>query len=366
MPSGWLLWVRTGTLMAQRLDLGRRELTGDPVTLADPVAFDATVYAGAVSVSAAGLVAYRTSGANRRQLRWFDRMGKTMGVLGAPDENNLSVPKVSPDGRRVAVFRAVQGNTDIWLLDGARTNRFTFDAAVDNFPIWSPDGTRIVFDSNRKGTRNLYIKSASGAGNEELLLESTQDKNPTDWSVDGRFTLYHSNDPQTNADLWVLPLGGDRKPWLFLKTKFSERQGQFSPDGRYVAYMSNESGPMEVYIRPFAELAAGGGAATGGGQWQVSTAGGIFPRWRPDGKELYYLAPDGKLMAVSITARGATLEPGAPEALFATRIYGGGIDSNQGRQYDVTRDGRFLINTVLDDAATSPITLLLNWKPPAK
>jgi Tol biopolymer transport system component len=364
LSSGWLLWVRAGTLVAQRLDLERKALTGDPVTLADPVGFDAgNSAAGAVSVSAAGLVAYRAGGANRRQLAWFDRSGKALGVLGAPDENDLEAPRISPDGRRVAVARTVQGNADIWLLDGTRTSRFTVDTALDRFPIWSPDGSRIAFQSNRKSAFNIYQKPAGGAGAEELLVESPQDKYATDWSTDGRFILYHSNDPQTGRDLWVLPLEGDRKPWVFLKTSFEERVGQFSPDGRWVAYTSNESGRYEIYIRPFAAPAASGAAVnSAAGQWQVSTAGGIYSRWRPDGKELYYIGPNGEMMAAPIAAIGTTLEPGAPVALFPTRILGGGVDAGQGRQYDVTRDGRFLINTVLDDAS-SPITLLQNWRP---
>jgi hypothetical protein len=162
----------------------------------------------------------------------------------------------------------------------------------------------------------------------------------------------------------VVPAEGDRKPWAFLKTNFDEAAGKFSPDGRWVAYQSNESGRYEIYVRPFAEPgAAGSKAASAGGQWQVSTAGGMFARWRADGKELYYIGPDGRLMAATITVNGATLEPGTPVALFQTRIFGGGTDNNVGRQFDVSRDGRFLINTVLEDAA-APITLLQNWKPP--
>ena len=364
--AGWLLWVRTGALVAQRLDLEVKALTGDPVTLADPVAFDATAAASAVSVSALGLMAYREGGADGRQLAWFDGSGKALGAMGAPDKDNLTSPRVSPDGRRVAVYRTVQGNTDIWLLDGTRTNRFTFDAALDRYANWSPDGRRIVFESNRKGHRDLYQKSSSGAGAEELLVESAQDKNPTGWSADGRFILYNSADPQTARDLWVLPMGGDRKPWVFLKTRFEERFGQFSPDGRWVAYMSNESGRLEIYIRPFAAPAAPGGTGqAASGQWLVSTAGGIYPLWRHDGKELYYVGPNGEMMAAPITATGTTLQPGAPVALFPTRIYGGGVDNGLGRQYDVTRDGRFLINTVLDDGS-SPITLIQNWNPLGK
>ncbi len=364
--DGWLLWVRAGTLVAQRLDLTRAALTGDPVTLADPVATDAAVNGAAVSVSASGLVAYRTGAGSRRQLTWVDRSGQALGPLGAPDEHDLRYPSVSADGQRVVVARTVQGNMDLWLLDGARTSRFTFDAAVDRFPLWSPDGRRIAFDSNRAGTRDLYAKAASGADVEEVLMASPQTKIPTDWSADGRFLLYFSIDPQTNRDLWVLPLEGDRTPRVFLKTPFDERNGTFSPDGRWVAYESNESGRSEIYVRPFTGPAASGASGSQvGGQWQVSTAGGIFPRWRRDGGELYYLAPDGAMMAAPVTVAGVTLAPGAPVALFPTRVYGGGMDIAQGRQYDVTRDGRFLINTVLDEAA-APITLLMNWTPDAK
>ena len=204
-----MLFVRGGTLLAQRLDLTRRALTGDPVTVADPVAFDGTTFASAVSVSAAGLVAYRSGGANRRQLTWFDRAGKALGTVGAPDENSLTAPRLSPDGRRVAVYRTVQGNTDIWLLDADRTTRFTFDAAVS---IASPSGRRMGAGScstrTGRGHRDLYQKPSSGAGSEELLVESAQDKTANDWSADGRFLLYHSIDPQTSRDLWVLPLEG--------------------------------------------------------------------------------------------------------------------------------------------------------------
>ena len=361
-PNGWLLFIREGTLLAQRLDLGRKELTGDPVTIADPVVFDAFTFAGAFSVSAAGLVAYRSGGTDQHQLIWFDRSGKTLGTMGTPDANSLSGVSVSPEGLRAAVSRVVQGNTDVWLLDAARTMRFTFDPGRDWYPIWSPDGNRIVFDSNRNGYRDLYVKNSNGSGREELLVESTQSKSADDWSRDGRFLLYDSVDPQTQRDLWVLPMEGDRKPFVFLKTNFGERSGKFSPDSKWVAYMSDESGRYEIYVRPFSGSTA---AALAGGQWQVSTSGGVRPRWRPDGKELYYIAPDGKLMAVPVTTNGATFQPGTPVALFQTRIYGSGTDLNVGTQYDVTADRRFLINTVLEEA-NSPITLLLNWKPEAK
>jgi Tol biopolymer transport system component len=361
LPSGWLLWIRAGTLVAQRLDVERRMLTGEAATVADGVAF-VPLLAGAVTVSATGLVAYRSGAVLQRQLTWFDRKGSMLGTLGAAD-GNVRSPRVSPDGRRVIVTRVVQNNEDLWLWDGTRLSRFTFDAGRDIFPIWSSDGPGIVFDSNRKGTRNLYLKLIDGAPTEELLLESAQDKAAYDWSPDGRFLLYGSLDPQTGWDIWAMPLEGDRKPWPLVKTEFVERWPRFSPDGRWVAYMSNESGRNETYVRSFAAPeSSGGGAATASGHRQVSTAGGIFPLWRADGQELYYLGPDGALMAVPITSREPALEPGTPTMLFRTRILGGGVDQALGRQYDVTRDGRFLINTVTNDTSP-PITLIQNWAP---
>ena len=228
---------------------------------------------------------------------------------------------------------------------------------------------RMVYRSPRGTSGALYSKLTSGAGVEEELLRTDQSLAPTSWSADGRFLLYLAIEPETNADLWVLPMSGkaeDRKPFVFLKTPFREAYGTFSPDGRWVAYHSNESGRPEIYVRPFIPPGATGTVTTAaGGQWQVSAAGGLHPLWRSDGKELYYINPDGAMMAAPITVTRNSLEPGAPVVLFPTRIYGGGADIQLGRQYDVTADGRFLINTVLNEAA-APITLLQNWNPDAK
>ena len=360
--SGWLLWARAGTLVAQRLDVATAALTGEPVTVADGIVVDLEGRSVG-SVAATGLVAYRTAAGGQRQLTWVDRSGAPRGTIFDPDAT-LAYPNLSPDGRRVVVSRTVQGNFDLWLLDGARPIRFTFDAAPDTFPVWSPDGTRIVFRSNRTGVDDLYL--ASGAGVDERLVASKQVKTPESWSADGRFLLYRSIDPQTSLDLWVVPMSGDRTASVFLKTPAREGYSAFSPDGRWVAYESNESGRNEIYIRPFVPPAAGSKAqAPVGGQWQVSTAGGIYPRWHPGGKELYYLNPAGAMMAAPITVTGATLAAGAPVMLFTTRIVGGGEDTAQGRQYDVASNGRFLINRVLDSTA-APITLLQNWNPEAK
>jgi Tol biopolymer transport system component len=361
--SGWMLWVRAGTLVAQRLDVSKAALTGEPVTVADGVAVD-RLGRSAVSVAATGVVAYRTATGGQRQLTWVDRSGAARGTVFDPDAT-LAYPNIAPDGRRVVVSRTVQDNIDLWLLEGARKIRFTFHAAADGHPVWSPDGARIVFRSNRTGVDDLYQKLASGAGVDERLVASDQVKTPESWSADGRFLLYRSIDPQTSLDLWVVPMFGDSTPSVFLKTPFREGYSAFSPDGRWVAYESNESGRNEIYIRPFVPPAPAKPSAPAGGQWQVSTAGGIYPRWRSDGREVYYLNPAGAMMAAPITVIGATLEPGAPVVLFPTRVVGGGEDTAQGRQYDVAPNGRFLINAVLDSAA-APITLLQNWNPEAK
>ena len=352
--------MRAGTLVAGRLDVAQAALTGDPVTLAEGVVVDVSFRRSAVAVGGTGLVAYRTGAVRQRQLTWVDRLGTARGTVGDPDATFFN-PRVSPDGRRVAVARTVGDNQDLWLLEGGRTSRLTFDAASDSRAVWSPDGTRVAFRSNRTGAGDLYEKLTSGAGVEERIVASDQQMTPTSWSADGRFLLYNRNDPQNDADLWVVPMVGDRTPSALLKTPFREWVGAFSPDGRWVAYQSNESGPSEIYVRPF-----GPPGATGlGGRWQVSTAGGIYPVWRPDGQELFYLNSAGSMMAAPITVTGATLVPGAPVVLFPTRILGGGVDLQQGRQYDVTPDGRFLINTELDSAA-APITLLMNWHPEAR
>ncbi len=345
--------MQAGTLLAQRLDLEQRALVGNPVTVADPVGVDGFTGAVAVSVSATGLVAYRAGGASRRQLTWFDRSGKALGVVGAPDENDLLAPRLSPDGRRVAAHRTVQGNVDIWLLDADRTTRFTFDAALDRFPVWSPDGGRIVFDSNRKGSRDLYQRPSSSAGSEELLLESANRARRIGRPTAASSVISASIRKQRGTSGCCRSRGTGSR--LCFCRRPSMNAAAISPRmGAGWRTTSNVSGSYEVYVRSFPGP---------GGEWPVSTTGGLYPRWAPGGKELYYLAPDGTLMAAPIAVSGATLESGRPVALFRTRIVGGGTDVNLGMNYDIARDGRFLINTILGDTAASPITLLLNWRP---
>jgi eukaryotic-like serine/threonine-protein kinase len=364
-PDGWLLWVRAGTLIAQRLDLAQATLTGEPLSLAEGDAQEVNL--SAVSVANNGLIAYRTGTNQQSQLTWFDRTGTVLGFLGAPD-SSLIAPRLSPDGRRVAVGRFVQGNGDIWLLDGSRSSRFTFDGASDVFPVWSPDGSRIVFTSSPTGTLDVYQKPSNGAGEQTLLLSSDQAKVANSWSADGRFLLYTSVSPQTGRDLWALPMTGDPVPFVVVQAPFNERWGTFSPDGRWVAYQSDESGTFEVYVRAF--YAPGDNqtdsSATLSGQWQISTAGGVYPAWSPDGQELYYLDPAGNLRAAPFIAAGDTVEVGNPVTLFTPRVAGGVATPTNRSPYDVAGDGRFLISTVVGEVSTAPITLIMNWKPEAE
>jgi eukaryotic-like serine/threonine-protein kinase len=349
-PPNRLLFLRRGTLYGQTFDPARRSLSGDPVRIADQVS----------GYSSGGAVlAYRTgAAASNAQLTWFDRAGKALGTAGPADANAQSV-ELSPDGTRVAVHRVDEaGNTDVWLIDLSRNvmNRFTSETAVDNFPLWSPDGTRLIFGSNRSGPMNLYERSVSGAEPERQLFEPPVGlAASSDWSRDGRYLLYRAAGQNAQFDLWAVPLSGDRKPFAWLKTPFDEFNGQFSPDSHWVAYGSDETGRFEIYIQSF---------PTPGNKLIVSTGGGVEPRWRNDGKEIFYLAPDSTLMAVSIKASpdGKNLVLSAPSPLFQTRAFGGFANGVR-IQYAVARDGqRFLVNSTLrTDNNTSPVTVVVNW-----
>jgi serine/threonine protein kinase len=351
LPSGWLVRVHQSVLEAQRFDPSRGQLSGDPQILDRSVVTDALTLAGSFSASASGAIAWRSGAGRRSQLIWFNRSGQNLGLCGEPGDSTLFSPEISPDGQRVATMRGPIGSSDIWVLEGVRNTRFTLDPADDRYATWSPDGTRLAFASNRHGNYDLYEKAADGSGPEQLMLQSPEFKRPNSWSPDGRFLLFWA--AQNNGDLMVLPLSGDRKPFPFVNTPYDEQQGVFSPDGKWVAYQSDQSGRSEIYVRFF----PGPGAES-----QVSVGGGQSPRWRRDGKELYYISPDWKLMAVNVSARGGAFTAGEPQSLFQTHIN----QATNRQQYDVRPDGRILILTDLPDPSTEPIHLLLNWKPSAR
>jgi Tol biopolymer transport system component len=354
---GYVLFMRDDTLMAQPFDADRLELTGEAVPVAQGLQIGGvTGRTGAFSVSQTGVLVYQAgSGDIRSQLIWFDRTGKQMATLG--DQADHGGVELSPDGARAAVsiLDPARRTRDLWLYDVARglRTRFTFDPAEEGSAVWSPDGSRIGFNSARKGTLALYVKAASGAGNEEPLLDDALNLIPTSWSSDGRSVLYFNTQggSLSASDLRVLPLSGDRKAAVLLQTPFNEGNGRFSPDGRWTAYQSNESGRNEVYVAPFPGP---------GGKWQISTAGGSFPRWRRDGRELYYLAPDNNLMAASVSGDGAAFQVGVVRALFEVRVRA--VPVGGGYPYDFSADGqRFLVNTLMQEAASAPITVVVNW-----
>jgi WD40 repeat protein len=357
--SGQLVFVREGTLVAQPFDAARLALTGDPLMLAQQVGSYRDT--GFFAISANGVLVYRTVDTDA-QVTWFDRQGNLSGRASEPGRYRSAA--LSADGTHVAVSRANPQDTskaDLWLIDlsrGSGATRFTLGGseAVAEFPIWSSDGTRVLFSFRNS---SIYQKLASGERDEEDMLHASTARliKPTSMSPDGHFLLYAATDQNTTRwGLWVVPANLATNdlmpaPVPFAHSAFDTEQGRFSPDGRWVAYMSNDSGAYEVYVRAFTADFSGG-SASAGGSVLVSRGGGSAPRWRGDGKELFYLAPDGKMMRVEVAA-GQEFRGGTPVPLFQTPP--GAIVG------DVTADGkRFLLVTPVGQSA-APFTVVLNW-----
>jgi eukaryotic-like serine/threonine-protein kinase len=370
---GYVLFVRgasgngaRGTLMAQPFDTRRFELTGEAVPIAERVS-NTSFWA-----SGAGVLAYMTDpqatvltgsrGNIWGQLTWFDRQGKALGAVG--DSGLYRSLAISPNGKRVAFERVDLQNArsrNIWLYEFARgvTTRFTFDSSWDSNPVWSPDGSHIAFGSQRDGTFDLYQKASNLAGEDEPLFKSGLDKVPSSWSPDGRFLLYYFvNAP---SEVWGLPLGGvarDRTPVRLMHSELDGRRARFSPDGRWIAYASSESGNSEIYVRPFDTSSAMGSSSAGGtavtGKWMVSKDGGDSPLWRGDGEELFYLSRDGMAMTVAVST-GGVFQAGIPKALF--KVPPGVLF------WDVTADGkRFLMTAPSAAGVQAKFTVVLNWQ----
>jgi Tol biopolymer transport system component len=295
------------------------------------------------------------------KLEWVGRGGKVLGTLGEP----VTFPsdlRLSPDQKRLALAIFEGSNRDVWIYDVARglRTRFTFDPLLDDGPLWSPDGSAIVWSSRRSGFWALFRKPSDGSGTDQILYGDSADfgnKIATSWSPDGKFLLYTTNHVTTGNDVWVLPLtseqpGAPPKPFPFVQSPFQEGYAVFSPDGKWVAYQSNESGQLEVYVIPFNGVSSGAG-----GKRQISNHGGASPRWRADGKEIFYLS-SGQLMAADVNIRNGTLESGRIQVLF------GGIGTTAGYPYDVSRDGqKFIVVRDLEreTSGAPPLTLVQNW-----
>ena len=356
--NGHVIFVRDGTLMAQRFDPDRLVLKGDAAPLVEQVQIAGLVTTGvaaAFTVSETGVLAYQTGSTVLSQLAWLDREGRELAKIGeAADFADLAL---SPDGTRaaVSVLDLAIGTRDIWLFDLGRglRQRVTFDPGDDIAPVWSkPEGDRLFFSSRRQGNTQLYESALRGAGDDRLLFEDSLGKYASSLSPDGRFLAYvRGGGIIRRSDVWMLPLAGERRAVPLLQTEFAESQPQFSPDGQWLAYMTNESGRQEVYIRPFAR---------DGDKVQVSTAGGGWPRWRRDGKEIFYLAPDRAIVAVPVSRQGSRLEIGAGRPLFTMRT------RPQARldayNYDASADGRrFLVNTFVEQSTSAAINIVINW-----
>ncbi|MBI4476281.1 MAG: PD40 domain-containing protein, partial [Acidobacteria bacterium] len=348
---GYLLYVRENTLLARPFDGRTAQVSGEAVPVAEDVVTTGPGYAS-FAASTTGTLTYLT-GTSKADLAWYDRSGKRLASLPTPAGHSSDVV-LSPDGAHIALSARGQG-FDVWVIDGVRnsTSRLTFSSADQVSPTWSPDGLRIAFAERSATSVSLKVRARSGSGAEETLAANLK---PTfvalwDWTRDGRFMVYGDNDPQTGLDIWALPLTGDRKRVPIVQGESIQVQASVSPDGRWLAYTSLESGKAEIYVQSF---------PSGGGRWQVSTNGGVQSRWRSDGKEIFFLGLDGTLMTAPITP-GPSFQAGLPVPLFRMRVPGGPNAPAIGN-YAPSADGqRFVVNMLRDEAAFSSYVVVLNW-----
>ncbi len=351
--AGYLIFLRGEKILAQRFDAEARSIRGDPVTLAEQGNRLLSNYYAPLSVCEDKWLIYQSAGSPNTQLVWVDRSGRQLSLVGAPGYYRWLT--LSPNGAQVILerFEPQKVGNDIWLFDLAREtyDRLTSDSSHNIIPLWSPDGKQISFGSNREGFFAIWQKGVNGNDDKEELVfkEEARSIYQTDWSNDGKYFVCWKEGEKTASDLWLLPLSGDRQPKPYLTTQFDERWGKVSPDGRWLVYQSNESGRNEIYVQAFPEP---------GRKVIVSKGGGTLPRWRRDGRELYYVAPDDKLMVVPVEP-GANFGTGTPVPLFEVGSYG---RRNNRYVYDVSADGqKILLLRPLEDATTRPLTVVQNW-----
>jgi Tol biopolymer transport system component/predicted Ser/Thr protein kinase len=346
----YMLYLRNQVLFAQEFDLKALKLTGEPVPVAENVG-DNGIAAGFFSVSQNGILVYRENDEKNSRLTFLDRSGKAVRTIGEVGEFNTMA--LSPDGTAVAVERvdSMTRNSDLWVFrDGGGSMRLTFDASRQTSPVWSADGRQVVFYSDRGGQHGVYEKATSGAGGEQLLFQSKKTMTPSTWTSDSKYLLGYNT--LGEGHLWMLELGSQAPVPLFT-SQFNEVGARLSYDNRWIAYRSNESGRFEIYVRQFDERAPGGPAANGS-EWTVSRGGGDGVRWRKDGNEVYYMAPDGTLMAAEVVKSGEGLEIKTPKALFRAQVYS--------RFWDVTADGQqFLFPLPVGGTVPKPFRMVLNW-----
>lgn len=354
---GYLLYEKEGIPMAHPFDPVRLRFLGEPVPIPGLQKVSAYRAAGVPPIAASqnGVLIQRDP-TEITELIWFDRSGKRLSTLDRGDA--YTHVSLSPDDARVVYTGPDEATSgvNLWVADVSRDNaktRLNHWETAATIPIWSSDGAQVAYSSTRGGGWKICRKAGNGTGQEEVLVESKNWMIPSCWSADGRYLVYHEDDPATGSDIWLLQLGGERKPRLYLRTQFDERTGQISPDGRWMAYTSNESGQLEVYVSTFPE--------PNRGKWPVSVGGGAQAMWRRDGKELFYVSPEMKVLSVQVKTGPGAFEASRPQLLF-TRPRAGLSYTNRGVDYAVTADGkRFLANTALDEAGSSAMTVLTNW-----
>jgi serine/threonine protein kinase/Tol biopolymer transport system component len=354
VPPGFLLFMRQGTLLGQAFSADRLELRGEPFRIAENVRSIVGNIQGngaaAFSASNTGVLVYRSGAGltSATQTLWFDRTGKQLDAINQTGDSRY--PQLSRDESRIAVQRQDGASSDIWIIDALRgtNSRLTFNPGSESFPIWFPDGKSVIYASNQDGRFALYQKAATGAGSEELLFKADgQDAYPLDVSPDGKFLLFRLDDPKTSQDIWSLPLTGERKPSVFLQTPFVENGARFSPDGRWVAYWSTESGSSQIYVQPFPPT---------GGKWQISIDGGSSIAWGRDGKELFFIN-NNRMFSVDYTA-GAEFQARVPKMLFQVPAL---ASATTGLRFSVTHDGKRFLMPVTSTGAETPVTVVLNW-----